>query len=193
MGFPSSPHRCFFCAMAVLFISDLHLCASRPEINGLFLDFLRGPARGAESLYILGDLFEYWAGDDDLGDPFNDSIVSALAECSRAGPALHVMRGHADFLLDGALAAACNAPLISDRRSVDRCRPGTLLMHGDTVCTDARDYPRCRARARAPTRRKGLPALPLAQRKQQIEALRATSQSEKKRKAPALMDVNEAA
>ena len=179
--------------MAALFISDLHLCASRPEINGLFLDFLRGPARAAESLYILGDLFEYWAGDDDLGDPFNDSIVSALAECSRAGPALHVMHGNRDFLMDETFAGACNARLIPDPHRVDLFGTGTLLMHGDTLCTDDRDYQQFRARVRAPSWSKGFLALPLAQRKQQIEALRRTSESEKKRKASALMDVNEAA
>ena len=66
--------------MAVFFISDLHLWSSRPEINRVFFDFLRGPARAAETLYILGDLFEYWAGDDDLGDPFNRSVAAALSE-----------------------------------------------------------------------------------------------------------------
>lgn len=179
--------------MAVLFISDLHLCASRPEINRLFLEFLRGPARAAEALYILGDLFEYWAGDDDLGDPFNDSIVSALATHSRAGPALHVMHGNRDFLLDRAFAEACGARLISDPHGVDLFGTRTLLMHGDTLCTDDRDYQQFRTKVRAPAWRKGFLALPLAQRKQQIDALRRASESEKKRKPAALMDVNEAA
>ena len=64
--------------MAVFFVSDLHLCASRPEINRIFFEFLRGPARGAQSLYILGDLFEYWAGDDDVLDPLNAQVIGAL-------------------------------------------------------------------------------------------------------------------
>ena len=140
--------------MAVFFISDLHLSASRPEINRVFFEFLRSPARRAESLYILGDLFEYWAGDDDLGEPFNASVVAALAECSRAGPSLHVMHGNRDFLLGADFAAACNARLIGDPHSLDLFGTRTLLMHGDTLCTDDIDYQRFRAEVRAPAWRK---------------------------------------
>ena len=176
--------------MAVFFIADLHLCASRPEINRIFFEFLRGPARDAESLYILGDLFEYWAGDDDLDDPFNASVISALAECSRAGPAVHVMHGNRDFLLSGDFARACNARLIADPHPLDLFKTPTLLMHGDTLCTDDRDYQEFRAKVRAPARIKDFLALPLGQRKEQIEVMRRASESEKKRKAPVLMDVN---
>ena len=176
--------------MAVFFISDLHLCASRPEINRIFFEFLRGPARKAESLYILGDLFEYWAGDDDLDDPLNASVVSALAECSRAGPTLHLMHGNRDFLLNGTFAKACEARLIEDPHALDLFETRTLLMHGDTLCTDDLDYQQFRAKVRAPSWRTDFLTLPLGQRKEQIEALRRTSESEKKRKAPALMDVN---
>jgi UDP-2,3-diacylglucosamine hydrolase len=177
----------------VLFISDLHLCASRPEINRTFFEFLRGPARAAESLYVLGDLFEYWAGDDDLDDPFNISVVAALADCSRAGPALHVMHGNRDFLLSGDFARACNARLIEDPHTLDLFGTRALLMHGDTLCTDDSDYQRFRAEVRAPAWRKDFLSTPLVRRKERIEALRRTSESEKKRKAPALMDVNSGA
>ncbi|HTF15611.1 MAG TPA: UDP-2,3-diacylglucosamine diphosphatase [Burkholderiales bacterium] len=176
--------------MAVFFISDLHLCASRPEINRIFFEFLRGPARNAESLYILGDLFEYWAGDDDLDDPFNASVVSALAECSRAGPAVYVMHGNRDFLLGTTFAEACEANLIGDPLPVDLFKIPTLLMHGDTLCTDDRDYQEFRAKVRAPAWRKDFLALPLERRKEQIEELRRRSESEKKLKTPELMDVN---
>src|SRR5207302_466931 len=114
------------------FISGLHLSASRPEINRVFFEYLRGSARGAESIYILGDLFEYWAGDDDLDEPFNASVVGALAESSRAGPSLHVMHGNRDFLLGADFAAACNARLIDDPHSLDLFGTRTLLMHGHT-------------------------------------------------------------
>jgi len=177
----------------VLFISDLHLCASRPEINRTFFEFLRGPTLAADSLYILGDLFEYWAGDDDLDDPFNASVVAALADCSRTGPALHVMHGNRDFLLNGDFAKACNAHLIEEPHALDLYGTRTLLMHGDTLCTDDQDYQRFRAEVRTPGWRKDFLATPLARRKEQIEALRRTSESEKKRKAPALMDVNSVA
>ena len=177
----------------VLFISDLHLCASRPEINRTFFEFLRGPARAAESLYVLGDLFEYWAGDDDLDDPFNTSVVTALADCSRAGPALHIMHGNRDFLLGGDFASACNARLIEDPHTLDLFGTRALLMHGDTLCTDDSDYQRFRSEVRAPAWRKDFLSTPLVWRKERIEALRRTSESEKKRKAPALMDVNSGA
>ena len=179
--------------MAVFFISDLHLSASRPEINRVLFEFLRGPARGAESLYILGDLFEYWAGDDDLGEPFNASVVGALAECSRAGPSLHIMHGNRDFLLGTDFAAACNARLIDDPHSLDLFGTRTLLMHGDTLCTDDVDYQRFRAEVRAPAWRKEFLSLPLAVRKEKIGALRARSEKEKRRKAPEIMDVNRGA
>lgn len=176
--------------MAVYLISDLHLSDSRPDINQVFFEFLRGPARQAESLYILGDLFEYWAGDDDLVDPFNESIATALAEYSRAGPVLRFMHGNRDFLLGEEFAKACGGRLIEDPYALDLFGTPTLLMHGDTLCTDDIDYQRFRTQVRAPAWQKGFLALPLEQRKQQIEAVRQTSESEKTRKAPEIMDVN---
>jgi UDP-2,3-diacylglucosamine hydrolase len=176
--------------MAVFFISDLHLCDARPDINRVFFRFLRGPAREAESLYILGDLFEYWAGDDDLGDPFNTSIAEALAEYSRTGIPLRFMHGNRDFLLDGEFASACGGQLLGDPHALDLFGAPTLLMHGDTLCTDDLDYQKFRAQVRNPNWQKGFLALPLEQRKRQIEAVRQTSESEKTRKAPDIMDVN---
>lgn len=176
--------------MAVYLISDLHLSDSRPDINRVFFEFLRGPARQAESLYILGDLFEYWAGDDDLVDPFNESIAAALAEYSRTGPVLRFMHGNRDFLLGGEFAKACGGRLIEDPYTLDLFGTPTLLMHGDTLCTDDIDYQRFRTQVRAPAWQKGFLALPLEQRKRQIEAVRQTSESEKTRKAPEIMDVN---
>jgi UDP-2,3-diacylglucosamine hydrolase len=176
--------------MAVFFISDLHLCDARPDISRVFFRFLRGPAREAESLYILGDLFEYWAGDDDLGDPFNTSIADALAEYSRTGIPLRFMHGNRDFLLDGEFASACGGQLLGDPHALDLFGAPTLLMHGDTLCTDDLDYQKFRAQVRNPNWQKGFLALPLEQRKRQIEAVRQTSESEKTRKAPDIMDVN---
>lgn len=174
----------------VLFVSDLHLCESRPQINQVFFEFLRGPARAAESLYILGDLFEYWAGDDDLDDPFNAAVVSKLAECSRAGVTVNIMHGNRDFLLGEAFAEACQAHLISDPCAVELGGTPTLLLHGDTLCTDDADYQRFRAEVRAQDWRNKFLSLPLIQRKQQIAAMRERSEVEKKRKVPAIMDVN---
>ena len=179
--------------MAVFFISDLHLCNTRPDINRVFFDFLKGPAREAESLYILGDLFEYWAGDDDLGDPFNRSIATALAEFSRTGIPLKFMHGNRDFLLGGAFAAACGGVLLDDPHALDLFGAPTVLMHGDTLCTDDVDYQKFRAQVRNSTWQKGFLDLPLQARKRQIEAVRQASESEKTRKAPEIMDVNQGA
>jgi UDP-2,3-diacylglucosamine hydrolase len=179
--------------MAVFFISDLHLCNDRPGINRVFFEFLRGPARKAESLYILGDLFEYWAGDDDLADPFNKSVAAALAEFSQTGIPLKFMHGNRDFLLDGEFSKACGGRLIDDPYSLDLFGTPTLLMHGDTLCTDDLDYQKFRAQVRNPVWQRGFLALPLEQRKRQIEAVRQTSESEKTRKAPEIMDVNQGA
>ena len=179
--------------MAVFFISDLHLCTDRPEINRVFFEFLRGPAREAQSLYILGDLFEYWAGDDDLSDQFNASVAAALSEYAQTGPVLRFMHGNRDFLLNGEFAKACGGSLIDDPHSVDLFGTPTLLMHGDTMCTDDLDYQKFRVQVRNPNWQKGFLALPLEQRKRQIEAVRQTSESEKTRKAPEIMDVNQGA
>ena len=84
--------------MHSIFVSDLHLCPTRPAINKIFFDFLHGPAVQADSLYILGDLFEYWAGDDD-DDPFNASVLAALSEFTDRGVALYLMHGNRDFLI----------------------------------------------------------------------------------------------
>jgi UDP-2,3-diacylglucosamine hydrolase len=177
----------------VLFVSDLHLCESRPQINQVFFEFLRGPARAAESLYILGDLFEYWAGDDDLDDPFNASVVSKLAELSRAGITVNIMHGNRDFLFGEAFAEACGARLISDPCVAQLGGISTLLLHGDTLCTDDTEYQRFRAEVRTLDWRQGFLSLPLAQRKQQIAAMRERSELEKQRKVPAVMDVNRGA
>jgi UDP-2,3-diacylglucosamine hydrolase len=179
--------------MAVFFISDLHLHGSRPDINRVFFEFLRGPAREAESLYILGDLFENWAGDDDLATPFNRSVAAALAEYSRTGIPLKFMHGNRDFLLDGEFAEACGGTLIDDPHALNLYGTPTLLMHGDTLCTDDVGYQRFRAQVRDPAWQRGFLALPLEARKRQIEAVRQTSESEKTRKAPEIMDVNAAA
>jgi UDP-2,3-diacylglucosamine hydrolase len=176
--------------LAAIFISDLHLCSWRPEINRIFFDFLGGPARQAASLYILGDLFESWAGDDDKDDPFNASVIDALANFSRSGRALYLMHGNRDFLLGEDFSSACNARLLIEPFVLELYQKRALLMHGDTLCTDDRDYQRFRSEVRSPEWQARFLSQPLARRKEQIEALRQASESEKDRKAPEIMDVN---
>jgi UDP-2,3-diacylglucosamine hydrolase len=158
-----------------------------------FLDFLAGPARDASRLTILGDLFDYWAGDDDLADPFNARIVDALRALSDSGVMLEFMAGNRDFLIGETFAAAAGLTLLPDPlvREIGGIR--TLLTHGDALCTDDVDYQRFRAQVRDPAWRSAFLARPLASRKREIEALRSQSEQEKQNKPAAIMDVNAAA
>jgi UDP-2,3-diacylglucosamine hydrolase len=176
--------------MAVLFISDLHLSESRPGMNRVFFDFLRGPAARASELWILGDLFEYWAGDDDLDDRFNAQVASALAQCARGGTRIRVMHGNRDFLMGPGFEAASGAQLVDDPFTVFLFGRTTLLTHGDALCTDDREYQAFRAEVRARSWQDRFLAQSLADRKKQIEALRERSETEKSRKPAEIMDVN---
>ena len=131
-----------------LFISDLHLSAERPEANERFFGFMEGKARGAAALYVLGDLFEVWIGDDDLAEKFNNVITAAFAALTKAGTPVYLMHGNRDFLLGKRFCQATGATLLEDATVVDVEGTRTLLMHGDTLCTDDLDYQRWRRKAR---------------------------------------------
>lgn len=178
---------------AVLFISDLHLAPDTPALTERLLDFLAGPARSAASLVILGDLFDAWAGDDDLAAPLNARIVAALRELADSGVTVEFMAGNRDFLIGADFAAAAGCKLLPDpcMRMIAGTR--TLLSHGDAFCTDDADYQRFRAQVRAPAWRSAFLALPLAERKREIETLRARSEAAKRDKPMTIMDVNAAA
>ena len=178
--------------MHSIFVSDLHLCPTRPAINRIFCDFLRAPAAQAEALYILGDLFEYWAGDDD-DDPFNASVADALRELAGRGVALHLMHGNRDFLIGSRFAAASRARLLPDPTRLNLYGIPTLLMHGDTLCTDDLEYQAFRLQVRNPAFQREFLAQPLAARKQEIGKMRAASEANKKNKPEAIMDVTAAA
>jgi UDP-2,3-diacylglucosamine hydrolase len=170
-----------------IFVSDLHLCPSRPGINQTFFDFLRGPVARAEALYILGDLFEYWAGDDD-DDPFNASVLTALHQLSGTGVRLFLMHGNRDFLIGERFAAATGARLLEDPTLLDLYGTRTLLMHGDTLCTEDVRYLEFRAKVRSPQWQDQFLAQTLAARKQIIAGLRSENVSEKKLKTEEIMD-----
>lgn len=178
--------------MHSLFVSDLHLSPERPGLHAVFLDFLRGPAAQAEALYILGDLFEYWAGDDD-DDPFNAGVLAALRARAAGGTKILVMHGNRDFLFGERFAGDSGATLIPDPTVVDLYGTPTLLMHGDTLCTDDVDYQRFRAQVRDPRYQQQFLSQPLANRKQFIAGLRDTSAKEKSLKSMEIMDVAPAA
>lgn len=176
-----------------LFISDLHLGANRQHITQLFTHFVQHIAPKAEALYVLGDLFESWAGDDDLDDPFHQQITCLLRVLADSGTRLYIMHGNRDFLMAEKLAEACRASLLGDPALLDLYGTPTLLTHGDTLCTEDADYQSYRRQVHEPAWQQQFLAQPLAQRKTLIEQLRSHSENEKRHKSGELMDVNDAA
>jgi len=175
-----------------LFISDLHLTVERPQANQQFFDFLKRVAPAAAALYILGDLFEYWVGDDDTADPLNMQVAAALAVLAKTGTAVHFLHGNRDFLVGQDFAARSRAHLMADPTVIDLHGTRTLLMHGDTLCTDDVDYQRQRAIYRNPQMQAQLLNLPLTVRHQKARELRAQSEASKSNKAAEIMDVSTA-
>ncbi len=173
-----------------LFVSDLHLCPSRPAIYQTFLQFLRGPATRADALYILGDLFDYWVGDDDAGDPIHAGVAGALNKLHEAGSAIYLMHGNRDFLIAEGYAAISGATLLPDPTLADLHGTRTLLMHGDTLCTDDVDYQKFRTKVRNRDFQREFLARPLAARKEEVARLRGESNASKQSKSATIMDVN---
>lgn len=173
-----------------VFISDLHLAAERPHVVAAFLAFLEGPGREAERLYVLGDLFEYWAGDDELEDTLNASVAAAFAGLRAAGTAVYFLHGNRDLLVGRDFAQRSGAELIADPTRVDLYGTPTLLMHGDTLCTDDVAYQRFRAHARDARTQALFLSQPLALRRAQLKGLREQSESAKQAKSQDIMDVN---
>jgi UDP-2,3-diacylglucosamine hydrolase len=175
--------------MTTLFISDLHLDGSRPEVTEQFLDFLRVGARAADALYILGDLFELWIGDDDP-DPGKRRIIAALANLTGEGVPCFVMRGNRDFLLGARFSQETGCRLIEDGTVVDLYGQSVLLMHGDTLCTDDHSYQRLRRIVRNRLVQWTLRHLSLARRNALAARIREGSKAHITRTAPVIMDVN---
>ena len=135
--------------MATLFISDLHLEPGRPEIGEQFLAFLAGPARGADALYILGDLFEAWVGDDDP-NPYYAQMKTAIRQCSDTGVPVYFMRGNRDFMIGEDFATETGVTLLDDPHPLELHGENVLLSHGDAMCTDDVEYQQVRAMTRNP-------------------------------------------
>jgi len=171
-----------------LFVSDLHLAAERPQITAQFRHFTGSIAPQAQALYILGDLFEYWAGDDDT-DPLGAEVAAALATLAAAGTRVYLMQGNRDVLMGAAFAARCGAEPITDPLLLDLHGTRTLLTHGDALCTGDADYQQFRAYARDPGNQAKFLAQPLAARREQMLGMRAQSEASKQQKAEAIMDV----
>ncbi len=173
-----------------LFISDLHLSADHPHTMAAFQRFIATVAPQAGALYILGDLFEYWAGDDDLDDPFHARVIGALHGLAAQGIKVFLMHGNRDLLMGDALAQACDARLLPDPTLLDLYGTPTLVSHGDTLCTDDVEYQRFRVQVHDAAFQTNFLARPLAERKAYIEMLRRQSTSAKQSKDSAIMDVN---
>lgn len=176
-----------------LFISDLHLCASRPHITSAFLFFLKNTAVHAHALYILGDLFEYWAGDDDISDPNHKVITSAFRNLADAGVKLYFMHGNRDFLISSQFCNEAKITLLQDPCLIDLYGKSALLSHGDDLCTDDATYQEFRRHVRDSNWQKEFLNQPLQSRKEQIETIRARSELEKSQKTAEIMDVNQEA
>ncbi len=175
--------------MSTLFISDLHLDGSRPEITGLFLKFLREEAAHASSLYILGDFFEAWIGDDD-DDPHHVPVMEGLHELTSSGVPVALMHGNRDFLMGERFLQRTGATLLPDPTVVDLYGTPTLLMHGDSLCTDDKEYQMVRRMLRDPAWQKEYLAKSIAERRAIAAEARARSKQHTAAQAEYIMDVN---
>lgn len=178
--------------MRTLLISDLHLQESTPALTTLFHHFMDAIAPASSALYVLGDLFEAWVGDDD-DSPFHRGIIAAFRRYSDGGRALYFLHGNRDFLLGPRFAEACGGTLLAGPTVCELAGTQALLLHGDELCTDDAAYQAFRAQVRHPAWQAGFLAKPLAERHQIAAGLRQASREQSKDKAEYIMDVNDAA
>jgi UDP-2,3-diacylglucosamine hydrolase len=175
--------------MTTLFISDLHLEADRPEIGEQFLDFLSSEAAEADALYILGDFFEYWVGDDDP-DEYYASIKRALRAFTDSGVPVFFMHGNRDFMIGEAFAAETGVKLLPDPCPLEIYGKSVLISHGDALCTDDVEYQKVRAMTRNPEWQAMMLAKPLEERIAIAKQARSQSQERNKTLSESIMDVN---
>ncbi|OWJ94824.1 UDP-2,3-diacylglucosamine diphosphatase [Pseudomonas sp. A46] len=172
----------------ILLISDLHLEEERPDITRAFLRFLQTHASQAEALYILGDFFEAWIGDDAM-TPFHHGIAHALRQLSDSGTRIYLMHGNRDFLIGKGFCREAGCTLLPDPSRVELNGESVLLMHGDSLCTRDEAYMRLRRWLRNPISLFILRHLPLATRHKLARKLRKESRMQTRQKAAAITDV----
>ncbi|WP_313055136.1 UDP-2,3-diacylglucosamine diphosphatase [Pseudomonas lopnurensis] len=172
----------------ILLISDLHLEEERPDITRAFLHFLETRASQAEALYILGDFFEVWIGDDAM-TPFQRSIAQALRTLSDRGTRIYLMHGNRDFMLGERFCRAAGCELLADPSVVEFDGERVLLMHGDSLCTRDQGYMRLRRLLRNPLSLFILRNLPLSTRRKLARKLRNESRTQTRMKASDIVDV----
>jgi UDP-2,3-diacylglucosamine hydrolase len=175
--------------MARLFVSDVHLDASSEDANRQFLSFLREHAAGAEALYILGDLFETWIGDDD-GDPAKAHVCDGLRELTSSGVACFILHGNRDFLLGRQFCDRTGARLLPDPIVAELDGERVVITHGDALCTDDHSYQELRSTVRTVRWQRRFLALPLAVRERFAGRARAGSRAHTMSTAEKIMDVN---
>lgn len=176
-----------------LFVSDLHLTPSRPKTTQAFFDFLRQRATRARQIYLLGDVFEAWIGDDDLVDPWNRSVADAIRAVRDAGVEVFWISGNRDLLVGQRFAEAAGCTLLPDPSIVELAGQRIALAHGDAQCTNDHTYLAYRARVRNPLAQKLFLALPLSWRRSIIAGMRDKSHEKKQTKTAAMMDVSPSA
>jgi len=176
----------------IYLVADLHLEAGCPETTQLFLDFLAGPARQSSALYILGDLFEVWIGDDGATGPALP-VAKALSDLKAAGIPVHFLCGNRDFLLGESYSKQAGMHRLAEPVVLPETRPATALMHGDSLCIDDHDYQRFRDKVRDPSWQKKTLAKPLWWRKLLSRFARAVSKQRNRSKPAEIMDVNQQA
>ena len=177
-------------SQATLFISDLHLDSSRPDITQLFLSFLAQEAATADALYILGDLFEFWIGDDDTR-PDYQPVIQGLRQLTDSGVTAYFMHGNRDFLAGKLFAKQTGCTLLEDPSVIDLYGEQVLLMHGDTLCTDDTAYQAFRAEVRSARWQNRILGMSLEERIAYFQTLREASQESIRKKPAAIMDVNQ--
>lgn len=175
--------------MTSIFISDIHLCAKQPKTAQLFINFVTQQASKAQNLYILGDLFEAWVGDDD-NSHFIDLIKNSLQYCHQQGTRIYLMHGNRDFLLSEAFANACGSQLLPDPYLIGLNGIPTLLSHGDCFCTDDQAYFSYRTKARSRGFQQSVLKIPLWGRKLMSLYYRWLSQTKQRNISNEITDVN---
>lgn len=176
--------------MATLFIADLHLNAQQPAITAGFLRFLQQQASQAEALYILGDLFEVWIGDDDL-QPLHQQVAAALYRLQQSGVPCYFIQGNRDFLLGKTFARASGLTLLPAEQLIDIAGRQAVILHGDTLCTDDHAYQRFRRIVHNPFIQAIFLALPLGFRHRIAQKMRRRSENTNQEKVSDIMDVND--
>lgn len=177
-------------ARPTLFISDLHLAPEQPATVDCFLRWLDDTASSASALYILGDLFESWPGDDYLDSSFARKVTGPLHRLSQSGTKLFLLHGNRDFLIGAGFCQATGARLLNDPYLIELHGEATVLLHGDTLCTDDLAYQQFRLQVRNAAWQEAILAKPLAERLALARQLRERSESAKEEKSAEIMDVN---